>query len=136
MNNSDALILIIEDDISAARLAEYTLQHAGYDVAVAHDGYEGLSKALNCHPALIILDIMLPGIDGFEVCQRLRERPDMNAIPILVISAKSHEEDIRFGKEMGASEYLVKPVDPSSMLEAIDRLLGDSSCNLSGSSNI
>jgi DNA-binding response OmpR family regulator len=123
LKNNHSLILIIEDDISAARLAEYTLEHAGYEVIKAHDGYEGLSKAIKHHPDLIILDIMLPGIDGFEVCQRLRERPDMNTMPILVISAKSQEEDIRFGMEIGASEYITKPVEPAFMLEKIAGLL-------------
>lgn len=112
-------------------MAEYTLEHAGYDVIMAHDGYEGLSKAVKHRPALIILDIMLPGIDGFEVCERLRERPDMNKMPILVISAKSREEDIRFGKEIGANEYLTKPVEPSFMLEKIAELLRNSQIDLS-----
>ncbi len=130
MGNGRSTVLIIEDDISAARLAEYTLEHSGYDVLIAHDGYEGLSKAVKNRPDLIILDIMLPGIDGFEVCQRLRERPDMQTVPILVISAKSREEDIRFGMEIGANEYLTKPVDPSFMIETVARLLEESRKNL------
>ena len=116
-------ILIIEDDRSAARLAEYTIQQAGYDVIIAYDGYEGLEKTLNEHPDLVILDIMLPGLDGYEVCHRLRAEPETITLPILMISAKAREEDRNIGLKVGADEYLAKPVEPSVMLQKIEELL-------------
>jgi two-component system alkaline phosphatase synthesis response regulator PhoP len=116
-------ILIIEDDRSAARLAQYTIQQAGYDVILAYDGYEGLEKTLNEHPDLVILDIMLPGLDGYEVCHRLRAEPETITLPILMISAKAREEDRNIGLKVGADDYLAKPVEPSVMLAKIAELL-------------
>ncbi len=120
-------ILIIEDDRSAARLAQYTLMQAGYDVVLAYDGFEGLSKALNHAPDLIILDIMLPGIDGYEVCNRLRERAGSALLPVLMMSAKAREEDKEMGLRAGANDYLPKPVEPSVMLERVAALISDAS---------
>ena len=116
-------ILIIEDDRSTARLAEYTLQQAGYEVTVATDGFEGLRIALGEHPVLIILDIMLPGLDGYEVCHRLRQRPETASLPILMISAKARQDDKDMGIKMGADDYLTKPVDPSEILSRVETLL-------------
>ena len=118
-------ILIIEDDRSAARLAQYTIQQAGYDVIIAYDGYEGLEKTLNEHPDLLILDIMLPGLDGYEVCHRLRGEPETITLPILMISAKAREEDRNIGLKVGADDYLAKPVEPSVMLQKIEELLAN-----------
>ena len=120
-------ILIIEDDRSAARLAQYTIQQAGYDVVIAYDGYEGLEKTLHEHPDLIILDIMLPGLDGYEVCHRLRAEPETITLPILMISAKAREEDRNIGLKVGADDYLAKPVEPSVMLAKIEELLSKKS---------
>ena len=118
-------ILIIEDDRSAARLAQYTLQQAGYDVILAYDGFEGLSKVINQTPDLVILDIMLPGIDGYEVCHRLRERAETAVLPVLMMSAKAREEDKEMGLRAGANDYLPKPVEPSVMLERVASLISD-----------
>jgi two-component system alkaline phosphatase synthesis response regulator PhoP len=116
-------ILIIEDDRSAARLAQYTIQQAGYDAIIAYDGYEGMEKTLSEHPDLVILDIMLPGLDGYEICHRLRAEPETITLPILMISAKAREEDRNIGLKVGADDYLAKPVEPSVMLEKIEELL-------------
>ena len=119
-------ILIIEDDRSAARLAQYTLMQAGYDVILAYDGFEGLSKTINQAPDLVILDIMLPGIDGYEVCSRLRERAETATLPVLMISAKAREEDKEVGLRVGANDYLSKPVEPAVMLEHVAVLISGS----------
>ena len=116
-------ILIIEDDRSAARLAEYALRQAGYEAIIAYDGFEGLSKAIEGHPDLVILDIMLPGIDGYEVCHRLREKNETSILPILMMSAKAREEDRDIGLKVGADDYLAKPVEPSVMLAKVGELL-------------
>jgi len=121
----DKKILIIEDDRSAARLTEYTLQEAGYQVITASDGIEGLGKALTEHPDLIILGTMLPGLDGYEVCHQLRQKPETATLPILmtVISTKTHNnhKDSRF--RMGADDYLTKPAEPSEILGRVETLL-------------
>jgi len=116
-------ILIIEDDRSAARLAQYTLQQVGYEVSLAYDGFEGLNKAIADRPDLIILDVMLPGLDGYEVCHRLRERTETAALPVLMISAKVRDEDRDIGIKVGADGYLAKPVEPSVILEKVESLL-------------
>jgi len=118
-------ILIIEDDRSTARLTEYTLQQVGYEVGIASDGFEGLRKALGEHPDLIILDVMLPGLDGYEICHRLRQKAETANLPILMISAKARKDDKDVGLQVGADEYLTKPVDPSEILARVQALLAD-----------
>lgn len=116
-------ILIIEDDRSTARLTEYTLQQEGYEVIVVGDGFEGLRLALAEHVDLVVLDIMLPGLDGYELCYRLRQRPETTDVPVLMISAKARPEDKEIGLKVGADDYLTKPVDPSEILAKVKALL-------------
>ena len=120
-------ILIIEDDRSTARLTEYTLQQAGYEAIVVSDGFDGLRKALSDYPDLVILDIMLPGLDGYEICHRLRQKPETANTPVLMISAKSRQDDKDIGLKMGADEYLTKPVDPAEILAKVEALLAGTS---------
>ena len=116
-------ILVIEDDPIALRLIQYTLQHEGYQVLTALNGLEGMRKAENEEPDLIILDIMLPGIDGFEVCHRLRAEPQTAQMPILMLSAKAQEIDKATGVKVGADDYLAKPADPSEIVSRVENLL-------------
>jgi len=116
-------ILVIEDDPSALRLIKYTLQQEGYEVLTVPDGLKGLRKARSEPPDLIIIDIMLPGIDGFEVCHRLRVEPQTARLPILMVSAKSREIDKATGLAVGANDYISKPADPSEIISRVGRLL-------------
>lgn len=116
-------ILVIEDDPNALRLVEYTLGQEGYQVITAADGLEGLKKAREEHPDLIILDIMLPGLDGYEVCQRLRQEPKTIKLPILMLSAKAREIDKATGLKVGADDYLTKPADPAMIVAKVKTLL-------------
>ncbi len=118
-------ILVIEDDPSASRLVEYTLGQEGYQVIAAADGLEGLKKAREEHPDLIILDIMLPGLDGYEVCQRLRQEPKTIKLPILMLSAKAREIDKATGLKVGADDYLTKPADPAMIVAKVKTLLAN-----------
>jgi CheY-like chemotaxis protein/MinD-like ATPase involved in chromosome partitioning or flagellar assembly len=118
-------ILIIEDDPMALRLTEYALQQHGYQVLTTCNGLEGIIAAQKEAPDLIILDIMLPGIDGFEVCKRLRAGVRTASVPILVISGKARPEDIAIGFKAGASDYLPKPAAPAAIIERVERLLSD-----------
>ncbi|MCX7911683.1 MAG: response regulator [Dehalococcoidales bacterium] len=116
-------ILIIEDDPAIARLVDYTLKRAGYEVSRAANGLEGLRKAQSEAPDLIILDVMLPGLDGFEICHRLRSDPKTTDLPILMFSAKAQEADKSTGKKVGADDYLTKPADPAEIVNRVNRLL-------------
>ncbi len=105
--NGRKKILLIEDDRDISHLVRLHLRDLGYEVEVASDGTEGLNRALTASHDLIILDLMLPGVDGMEVCRRLRARPDYT--PILMLTAKSSEVDRVLGLEVGADDYLTKP---------------------------
>jgi DNA-binding response OmpR family regulator len=100
-------ILVIEDDRTYAELLKAALEQMGYAVGVAYDAADGLRQAFQNRPDLLILDIMLPGLDGWQVCQRLRE---MSNLPILMLTALGSEDHIVKGLDLGADDYLVKPV--------------------------
>lgn len=118
-------ILIVEDDPAALRLVSFTLESAGYQVVTAVNGVEGLRKAQEETPDLMVLDVMLPGIDGFEVCHRLRSDPatSQGRLPILMLSAKSQEADRAMGEKVGADLYLPKPAAPEEIMAAVRGLL-------------
>src|SRR5271169_468670 len=113
-------ILVIEDDKDIAGLVELHLRDSGYDVAVAHDGKLGLETALAKMFDLIILDLLLPGIDGMEICRRMRARPSY--IPILMLTSRSSEVDRVLGLEMGADDYLTKPFSIPELLARVKAL--------------
>lgn len=116
-------ILVVEDDPGALRLISYTLQAEGYEVITATNGLQGLRKAQNDKPDLVVLDVMLPGIDGFEICHRLRAVPGTARLPIMMLSAKAREIDKTTGLNVGADDYLTKPADPSDIVSHIKALL-------------
>lgn len=116
-------ILIIEDDPTSLRLIEYALKQHGYQVLTTLNGLEGIITAQKEEPDLIVLDIMLPGIDGFEVCRRLHSGSQTADIPILIISAKTQKEDINAGFKAGANDYLLKPVSPAEIINRVESLL-------------
>ncbi|MCK4863608.1 MAG: response regulator [Dehalococcoidales bacterium] len=116
-------ILVIEDDPAISRLVDYSLRHEGYAVVSASNGLEGIRKAHNDRPDLIILDVMLPGMDGFEICHRLRAEPDTAQLPILMFSAKAQEVDKDTGLKVGADDYLTKPAAPAEIISRVEALL-------------
>ena len=116
-------ILVIEDDPTSLRLIEYALKQRGYKVMTTLNGLEGIITAQKEEPDLIILDIMLPGIDGFEVCRRLHSGSQTAKIPILIISAKTQKEDINAGFKSGADDYLLKPASPTEIINRVESLL-------------
>jgi DNA-binding response OmpR family regulator len=119
----DKKILVIEDDPATLRLVDYSLRHKGYQVLTASNGLEGIRKAHNESPDVIILDVMLPGMDGFEICHRLRSEPDTAQVLILMFSAKAQEIDRNTGLKVGADDYLTKPVDPGELVSRVESLL-------------
>jgi PAS domain S-box-containing protein len=122
-DTSKKKILVIEDDPVTANFLKYTLEPEGYDISTVQDGQEGLEKVQIEMPDLIILDIMLPGINGFEICRRLRAEPNTASLPILVFSAKAHEIDKATGLRVGADDYISKPVIPEVIIEHVKNLL-------------
>lgn len=102
-------ILVIEDDPGTLRLMVYTLEQEGYQVLTAVNGLVGIKKAQSEEPDLIVLDVMLPGIDGFEICHRLRAEPGTAQLPVLMLSAKAQEIDKATGLKVGADDYVSKP---------------------------
>jgi len=116
-------ILVIEDDPGSLRLMVYTLEHQGYQVLTAINGLVGIKKAQSEEPDLIVLDIMLPGMDGFEVCHYLRAEPGTAQLPVLMLSGKAQEVDEATGLKVGADDYLIKPVVPSKIISRVTTLL-------------
>jgi DNA-binding response OmpR family regulator len=114
-------ILIVEDEDAILIPLADNLRLEGYEVTTASDGVAGLSLALEKRPDLLILDIMLPGMDGFEVCRKLRQAGV--AIPILMLTAKSQEIDKVLGLELGADDYVTKPFSPRELLARVRALL-------------
>ena len=112
-------ILIVEDDPSVLRATSFILEKEGYEVLTAVDGLEGLKKAKEDSPDLIILDVMLPGIDGFEICHSLRGEAQTAQLPILMFSAKGQESDKATGLKVGADEYLTKPIDREVLINKV-----------------
>jgi DNA-binding response OmpR family regulator len=112
-------ILIVEDDPSVLRATSFILEKEGYEVLTAVDGLGGLKKAKEENPDLLILDVMLPGIDGFEICHSLRAEAQTAHLPILMFSAKGQETDKTTGLKVGADEYLVKPVDREVLISKV-----------------
>src|SRR5258706_12523430 len=105
-------ILVADDDLSALKMTTLILQRQGYEVVVARDGAEALELIAASPPDLIILDVMMPRISGYEVCQRLRADPTTADIPIIMFTAKSLTADKVTGFEVGAEDYLTKPTQP------------------------
>jgi pilus assembly protein CpaE len=116
-------ILIIDDDLDTLRLVGLMLQRQGYQISAATNGQQGLDKAFDESPDLILLDIMMPDMDGYEVTRRLRANPSTMETPILMFTAKTQMEDKVIGFEVGANDYLTKPTHPSELQARVKTLL-------------
>ncbi|MDC4226822.1 MAG: response regulator [Candidatus Manganitrophus sp.] len=118
-------VLIVDDNQDAIHILSAVLKRGGYAVSVAKNGAEAVEMVRQEHPALILLDIMMPKMDGFEVCQEIKGSPETRNIPILMITARKDPESRKRGLEVGASEYLVKPIHPAEVLRKVQEYLGD-----------
>lgn len=116
-------ILVVDDEPEAVELVEFNLKSSGYDVITAADGAEALKQARSASPHLIVLDLMLPEVDGLEVCKMLRRDAATSAIPIVMLTAKAAEIDRVLGLELGADDYLTKPFSPRELLLRIKNIL-------------
>ena len=117
-------ILIVDDDLDTLRLVGLMLQRQGYQISAATNGQQGLEKAFSEDPDLILLDVMMPDMDGYEVTRRLRQNPSTMETPILMFTAKTQLDDKVIGFEVGANDYLTKPVDEDLLLRKLKEYLG------------
>src|SRR5271166_5974304 len=116
-------ILVVDDEPEAVELVEFNLKQAGYAVVTAADGAEALKKARAQTPDLIVLDVMLPEMDGFEICKTLRLEAATARVPIVMLTAKAAEIDRVLGLELGADDYLTKPFSPRELLLRVKKII-------------
>lgn len=125
-SNSTARILVVDDDPTIAKLLDVVLRQAGYQVTLANTAEEGLERALAQPPDLAIFDVMLPGMDGYALCRKLRQNPATSLMPILIVTAQAETRDKLAGFNAGADDYLTKPFDPAELAYRIKALLARS----------
>ena len=119
MGSMGNLVLIADDDVDIVRFVALNLRLEGFEVVVANDGQDALDKALGMDPSLIVLDTMMPGMDGYEVCSRLRgERPGAQ-IPVIMLTAKSLAADRAMAFTAGADDWVTKPFDPADLVSKV-----------------
>ncbi len=119
-----AKILVVDDEPEAIELLVFNLEQAGFEVLSAADGTEALQKARAEQPALIVLDLMMPEMDGLEVCRILKRAPETANIPIIMLTAKAAEVDRVVGLELGADDYVTKPFSPRELVLRVKKVLG------------
>lgn len=116
-------ILVIEDDPVIQMLISQTLRREGYEIVTASDGSEGLRKVKETQPNLVVLDISMPGLDGYQVCHYLRQDPATANLPIIMVTAMARPSDQRRGFETGADDYLPKPFSLADLITRVQSLL-------------
>jgi CheY-like chemotaxis protein len=117
-------ILVADDEPTALRLAKFILERAGFQVITAVNGIEAVKKANEEKPDLVVLDVMMPGMDGYDVCRQIRKDLALAAAPVLMLTAQARDEDRDEAMKAGATDYLSKPVDPSAFLSRVKSMLG------------
>lgn len=118
-------ILIVDDESELVEMVKMRLEATGYKVITAYDGLEGLKKAREENPDLILLDLMLPRMDGYKVCRTLKFDEKYKHIFIIMFTARAQDSDEKMGKEVGADAYLTKPFEPQKLVSKIKELLGE-----------
>jgi two-component system alkaline phosphatase synthesis response regulator PhoP len=116
-------ILVVEDENDILEVIQYNLAREGYKVTCTRDGDQGLTRIKRDAPDLVILDLMLPGLDGIEVCRRIKQDPITNGIPVIMVTAKSEESDVILGLGVGADDYLTKPFSPKELVARVKTVL-------------
>ena len=116
-------ILVVDDEVYILHILDFSLGAEGYEVLTAADGDEAIRMARTEKPDLIVLDIMMPKVDGFEACRRLKADTETSAIPVILLTAKGREVDRQMGMEVGADDYIVKPFSPTRLIEKIGSYL-------------
>ncbi len=123
-DSSHKKILVVDDDMMAVRMTEGRLKANGYNVQTANDAPQGLEMAMKDKPDLIILDVMMPIVNGYNFCRLLKQDIHHRKIPVILLTSRAEEADIEIGHEVGADAYLTKPVDIEELLGKVKELLG------------
>jgi len=118
-------ILIVDDEEGIVKVVKMYLEHHDYEVITASDGQEGLERAKTEKPDLIVLDLMLPKMDGYKVCGLLKRDTRYAKTPVILFTAKTQEKDVKLGEEVGADAYITKPFEPEVLLSKIEELIGE-----------
>jgi DNA-binding response OmpR family regulator len=116
-------ILIVDDDPVIVRLLQINFRLEGYEVDAASRGEEALRMVQEHRPDVVVLDVMMPGLDGWEVCRQLKANPEVRHVPVIFLSARAQDEDRQRGYSLGVDEYVTKPFDPAHLVEIVDRAL-------------
>jgi DNA-binding response OmpR family regulator len=122
--NGTPTILVADDEEDLRELVSYRLTRSGYDVIAAGDGQEALELAAEHTPDLMVLDVMMPKLDGYELTRRVRAEAALRSIPVILLTARSQESDIDRGFEVGADDYLKKPFNPDELVARVRAVLG------------
>jgi CheY-like chemotaxis protein len=122
--SAGARILICDDDPAILRVLQVNLEVEGYETLLAHHGEEALAIAIAEKPDLVILDIMMPRMDGYQTCDALKADPETKGIPVVFLSAKAQDSDIEKGKSYEVEDYITKPFDPDTLIEVVERVIG------------
>lgn len=118
-----AHLLVVEDEPEIAELIRYHLSRAGHRVAIAGNGWEALARIRDSRPDLLLLDLMLPDLDGFGICEILRREPATATLPIVIVSAWESDDSRNLGLELGALDYVTKPFSPSALVKRVNSIL-------------
>jgi len=120
MTASNKTVLVVEDKVSLTQMLQFLFLSKGLDVEIAYDGIEAMEKINTLRPDLVLLDIMMPKMDGFEVLEKLKDSPDTAGIPVIMLTARKSKQDMDRAKELGAVEYITKPF---KAVEVVDKVL-------------
>ncbi|HET7499297.1 MAG TPA: response regulator [Candidatus Omnitrophota bacterium] len=121
---SKGKILVVDDEIYIVHILDFSLGMEGYEVVTALDGEQALERVASEKPDLIVLDIMMPKLDGYEVCRAVKSNPATKNVPVILLSAKGRNVDQKMGFDVGADDYITKPFSPRKLVERINQLLG------------
>jgi two-component system alkaline phosphatase synthesis response regulator PhoP len=124
---SKGKILVVDDEIYIVHILDFSLGMEGYEVVTALDGEQALHKVKSDRPDLVVLDIMMPKLDGYETCKILKNDPETKNIPVILLSAKGRNVDQKMGFQVGADDYITKPFSPRKLVERINMILGQPS---------
>jgi twitching motility two-component system response regulator PilH len=119
-----ALVLIVDDSPTEQHVFCQTLERQGHDTVVANDGEEAIEMAVQVRPEVIVMDVVMPGMNGFQATRKLSKNPATATIPVVIVSSKGQETDRIWGLRQGAAQYLVKPVDAGQLIAAVEAALG------------
>ncbi len=118
-------ILVAEDERDIRDLIAYVLKYAGFEVEVASNGAEAVEKAPQVKPDLILLDVRMPRMTGYEACRQLKKMPEIQNVPVVFLSAKGQDNEIDEGLEVGAKDYILKPFAPDELIQQVQQILGE-----------